>query len=488
MSKRNLDLSPEAKVGILEHLAYGIGGGFATNAVNFFIASFLLIFYTEVMHVNPGIAASIIGVSKLLDGLSDLVAGRIIDKTHSRFGKTRIWLLRMLPATIIALFLIYLMPTSLTGAAQIVYIFVTYNLASTVCYTLTYVAFMTLNGLMTRNQTSRGLNGGINMVGNVIAGLVGNATIITLLHALSDNPSYSAYGDRSGWLKLLAIWMVIGAIAQLIVIFGTRERVKEGAQEVPVDKGEVAKQDIPFMMTIKALVKNKYWIYNIVICLSINFLMGATGSTTAYYMTYVVGDTAFYQIFSTVNTLSMLAAMLCGFGIMAKFGKRNAVFAGLIIRALGSLLPLFSSAKSVLLVCGLAGGIGYGIAGCAFASMIQDVLTYGEWKNGFSMIGMGNAANSFCNKVGNSLGTIVLGWVMNVSGYVAGAAVQTSSALNGLRVMFIWLPVIFSVISAIAAWLYDLDKIYPKIENDLKEGKYAPGVVPYEERNKTGKK
>ncbi|MBU3874919.1 glycoside-pentoside-hexuronide (GPH):cation symporter [Faecalicatena sp. AGMB00832] len=488
MSKRNVDLSPDAKVGILEHLAYGIGGGFATNAVNLFISAFLLIFYTEVMHVNPGAAASIIGISKLLDGLSDLVAGRIIDKTHSRFGKTRIWLLRMIPATIIALLLIYLMPSSLTGAAQLVYIFITYNLASTVCYTLTYVAYMTLNGLMTRNQTSRGLNGGINMVGNVIAGLVGNATIITLLHALSDNPSYSAYGDRSGWVKLLIIWMTVGAVAQLIVVFGTRERVKEGAQatddSAKETKKETKKADIPFWVTMKALVKNKYWIYNIIICLSINFLMGATGSTTAYYMTYVVGDTAFFQIFSTVNTLSMLAAMLAGFGVMAKFGKRNAVLGGLTIRAIGSLLPLFSSSKGILIVTGVAGGIGYGIAGCAFASMIQDVLTYGEWKNGFSMIGMGNAANSFCNKVGNSLGTIVLGWIMSLSGYVAGAATQTPAAVTGLRVMFIGLPVIFSTISAIAAWLYDLDKIYPKIAADLKEGKYAPGVVAYEEKNK----
>lgn len=482
MSKRKIDLSPDAKVGILEHLAYGIGGGFATNAVNLFISAFLLVFYTEVMHVNPGAAASIIGISKLLDGLSDLVAGRIIDKTHSRFGKTRVWLLRMIPATIIALLLIYLMPSSLTGAAQMVYIFVTYNLASTVCYTLTYVAYMTLNGLMTRNQTSRGLNGGINMVGNVIAGLVGNATIITLLHVLSDNPSYSAYGDRSGWVKLLFIWMTVGAVAQLIVVFGTHERVKEGAQAVDESAAETKKTDVPFWVTMKALVKNKYWIYNIIICLSINFLMGATGSTTAYYMTYVVGDTAFYQIYSTVNTLSMLAAMLAGFGIMAKFGKRNAVLGGLIIRGIGSLLPLFSSSKVVLLAAGVAGGIGYGIAGCAFASMIQDVLTYGEWKNGFSMIGMGNAANSFCNKVGNSLGTIVLGWIMSISGYVAGAATQTSSALTGLRVMFIWMPVIFSAISAVAAWLYDLDKIYPKIAADLKEGKYAPGVTAYEEK------
>lgn len=483
MSKRNKDLSPDAKIGMGEHLAYGIGGGFATNAVNLFIGAFLIIFYTEIMHVNPGIAASVIGVSKLLDGVSDLVGGRIIDRTHSKFGKTRIWLLRMIPATVVSLFLIYLMPSGMTGAAQIAYIFVTYNLASTVCYTLTYVAFMALNGMMTRNQKSRGLNGGINMVGNVLASLLGNATIISLLQALSKDPSYSVYGDRSGWVRLLAIWMVIGAAAQLLIVFGTRERVKEGTQENTEKDNEV--QNIPFWTTMKALISNKYWIYNIVICIAINFLMGATGSTTSYYMTYVVGDANFYQLYATINSLAMLGAMFVGFVIMAKFGKRNTVFSGLVIRACGSLIPLFSSSKVILVGASVLGGIGYGIAGCAFASIIQDVLTYGEWKNGFSMIGMGNAANSFSGKIGNSLGTIVLGWVMSLSGYVAGAATQTPAALNGIRLMFIGFPVIFSVVAAIAAWLYDLDKIYPQITADLKEGKYAPGVTPYGGKNRT---
>ena len=483
MSKEKLDLSPDAKVRMSEHLAYGIGGGFATNAVNLFISGFLIVFYTEIMHVDPGLAASIVGISKLLDGLSDLVAGRIIDKTRSRFGKTRIWLLRMIPATVISVFLIYLMPSNLTGFAQIFYMFITYNLASTVCYTMTYVSYMTLNGLMTTNQKSRGLNGGINMVGNVLASLIGNGTIITLLQKFSTDPSYSAYGDRSGWVKLLIFWLTIGSIAQLIIVFGTHERVKEDSQEQAGDKEEQKKSDVPFWVTMKALVTNKYWIYNIIICICISFLMGSTGSVTSYYITYVVGDAAFYQPFSMINTLAMLGSMLVGFGFMAKFGKRNSVFIGLMIRAVVSFFPILSSSKIILIAAACMSGVGYGLAGCAFASIIQDVLTYGEWKNGFSMIGMGNAANSFCNKIGNSLGTIVLGWVLSFSGYVAGAATQTPEALNGLRFMFIWLPVGFSIISAIAAWMYNLDKIYPQIEADLKEGKYAPGVVPYEKRN-----
>lgn len=479
MSKRTRDLSPDAKVGFGEHLAYGIGGGFATNAVNFFIAGFLIIFYTEVMHVEPVIASTIIGVSKLLDGLSDLVAGRIIDRTHSKFGKTRVWMLRMIPATILSLFAIYLMPYGMSKFAQIVYIFVTYNLASTVCYTLTYVAFMTLNGLMTRNQKSRGLNGGINMVGNVIASLLGNATIITALTALSNDPSYSAYGDRAGWIKLLTIWMIIGAVAQLAIVFGTRERVVEDQQEVSSDKKYTGKKDVPFLVTMKALVTNKYWIYNIIIAVCINFLMGSAGSMSAYFMTYVVGNTAFYQVYATINTLAMLVAMLGGFGVMAKFGKRNTVVLGLGLRVVGTILPVISINTPFLMATGILGGLGYGLAGCAFASMIQDVLTYGEWKNGFSMIGMGNAANSFAGKIGNSVGTVILGWVMTLTGYVAGAASQSASAILGIKTMFIWLPFVFCTIAFIAAWKYDLDKIYPQISADLKEGKYAPGVKAY---------
>ena len=473
MGKKEKDLSADAKIRIGEHLAYGIGGGFATNAVNLFIGAFLLIFYTEIMHVSPGVAASVIGASKILDGLSDLIAGRIIDKTHHRMGKARIWLLRMIPVTVISLFLVYLMPSSLTGAAQIAYMFVTYNLISTVCYTLTFVAFSSLNGLMTINQKSRGLNGGINMVGNAIAALLGNATIITLLKVLSNDSGYSAYGDRAGWLKLLAIWMVIGALAQLVIVLFTRERVKE--ESGSSEDGRTG--NIPVKDTFLALIKNKYWICVILIGFSINFLMGATGSTTSYYMTYVVGDAEFYQVYSMLNSLSMIVAMFATFVIMVKIGKRNSVVLGMIIRILGSVLPFISSEKPVLIAASILAGLGYGVAGCAFASMIQDVLTYGEWKNGFSMIGMGNAANSFCGKIGNSFGTIVLGWIMSATGYVSGAAVQTNSAIGGLRFMFIVMPVIFSCISLVAAWAYKLDKIYPQIAADLKEGKYAPDVV-----------
>ena len=467
--KRELNLEKDAKIGAAERFAYGFGGAFGAGAVNIFIASFLLIFYTEILHVDPLMASSIIGVSKLLDGLSDLVAGKIIDNTHHRLGKTRIWILRMIPLTAASLFAIYLMPMGMPKPLQAVYMFITYNLSSTICYTMSYVAYMTLNGLMTTDQISRGNNAAIQMIGNVIIGLVGNSTIISLLTALSKDKSYSAYGDRRGWLLLLSLYMIIYAVCELILVFGTRERVQENQ---PTDDTEKSGEKIPFLTTLKALVTNRYWVINIIVCFAINFLMGLESTVSSLVCTYILGDVAFYQVSATVNAVSMLVGMLLGMIVMKKLGKRNSVICGLTLRVIGGLFLVIGISRTTMMVGGVMGGFGYGIAGSAFASVIQDVLTYGEWKNGFSMIGMGNAANSFCNKVGNSIGTILMGAIMSATGYAAGLAAQPDSAIMGFKAIYIYIPLVVEAIAIAAMFFYNLDKIYPKVVADLKDGKY----------------
>lgn len=438
MKRKERDMSSNAKIDMGEKLAYGFGGSFGASAINFFTAGFILIFYTEIMKVDPLLASSVIGISKLLDGLSDLVAGRILDNTHHKMGKARIWLLRMIPFTIVSVFSMYLMPMNMGKAAQAVYMFITYNLASTVCYTMVYVAYMTLNGL---------------------------------------------------------IYMIIYVISELILIYGTRERVKENTgvmetqEEMTEDEKKKAHEkslNVPFLLTMKALFTNKYWIINLVCGLVISFLMGLESTVASLICTYVLKDVAFYQVSASVNAVAMLLSMLLGFVLLRKMGKRNAVLLGLVIRVGGGLVMAVNISKMTILLGGVMAGIGYGIAGCAFASVIQDTLTYGEWKNGFSMIGMGNAANSFCNKVGNSLGTIVMGDIMSATGYVAGLAVQPASAIMGFKAIYIYIPIILEFVAIIAVTRYDLDKFYDDIQKDLEEGKYAPGVTSYFEKKAQG--
>lgn len=491
MKKRQRDMSPNAKIGIGEKLCYGFGGSFGASTINFFVAGFILIFYTEIMKVDPLLASSVIGISKIFDGFSDLLAGRILDRTHHKMGRARVWLLRMIPFNILAVFSIYLMPMNMSKVWQGVYMFLTYNLASTVCYTMTYVAYMALNGLMTTDQKSRGFNSGLQMAGAVLISVVANATVITLLHALSKDVAYSAYGDRQGWLILVGVYMAVYVVCELILVFGTRERVVDQALAKPHadehnDEGKKQKKialekqrKVPFFRTMKALFTNKYWVINVICGLVISFLMGLEGNVASLICTYVLQDVEFYQIASTINAIAMLVAMVLGFVLFAKMGKRNAVLLGLGIRIGGGAVMAFSLTKVTIIIGGVMAGIGYGIAGCAFASVIQDALTYGEWKNGFSMIGMGNAANSFCSKIGNSLGTILMGGIMSLTGYVAGEAVQPESAIWGFKAIYIFIPIVLEIIGVVTVGFYDLDKKYSKIETDLTEGKYAPGVVAY---------
>lgn len=103
---------------------------------------------------------------------------------------------------------------------------------------------------------------------------------------------------------------------------------------------------------------------------------------------------------------------------------------------------------------------------------LQDAITYGEWYNGYGTAGMGNAASSFCMKVGSGVGTAALGWILDAGGFDAALEVQSASALTSITVAFAWVPVITSVICVICMALFNLDKYYPQVVADLEQGKH----------------
>jgi len=121
-------------------------------------------------------------------------------------------------------------------------------------------------------------------------------------------------------------------------------------------------------------------------------------------------------------------------------------------------------------------GAGLGLAASPCSSLVLDALTYGEWKNGFSNMGLGNAANTFSAKMGTSLGTIMLGGLLEAAGFISGASVQSETAVSMITSIFIWVPFAFAAVCVLVLAFYDLDKFYPQVEADLKAGKYAPGA------------
>lgn len=148
---KTTDMNPNAKLSFLERFAYGIGD-YAGNLVYSAISAFLLVYYTNVVGASAAAAASIIAVSKILDGLSDLAMGYIVDHTHSKWGKARPWIARLCIPLAVCTVLMFSVPSSFAGPVQIAYMFLTYNLVSTIFYTGINVPYATMQGLMTRDQ------------------------------------------------------------------------------------------------------------------------------------------------------------------------------------------------------------------------------------------------------------------------------------------------------------------------------------------------
>lgn len=160
MKKNNSTIDMNAKLSIRERLFYG-SGDLAANLIYSTLTAFLLVYYTNVVGVGAGVAASIMAISRIFDGISDIIMGRIIDRTHSKMGKARPWMLRLSVPLAICFVIMFSVPANISTPLQTAYMFLTYNLVSTICYTGVNVPYSSLQGYITTNQYERGLLGTI---------------------------------------------------------------------------------------------------------------------------------------------------------------------------------------------------------------------------------------------------------------------------------------------------------------------------------------
>ncbi len=175
------DMSSNAKLSFLERFGYGVGD-YAANLVYSAISAFLLVYYTNVIGASAAAAASVIAVSKIFDGVSDLIMGYIVDHTDTKYGKARPWIARLCVPLAVCTVLMFSVPASFAGKAQIAYMFLTYNLVSTIFYTGVNVPYATLQGLMTTNQYERGLLGNFR---NLLS-TAGTMTINTVVLKMTE--------------------------------------------------------------------------------------------------------------------------------------------------------------------------------------------------------------------------------------------------------------------------------------------------------------
>lgn len=401
-------MEPNTTLGVAERVAY-MSGNIGIALINTIVATFLMFFYTDVMMLNAGIIGTILMVSRLFDGVTDIIMGMIVDRTHSKYGKARVWVIRTCIPYAISGLLLVCVPGGMTELVQYIYVFITYNICNSVFLTALYVPYNAMTCNITSNPYERGV---------------------------------------------LGIFVLFGAT------FGTKERCGSTSEKVKIH----AKEEM------RSLFTNKYWILAIMTILFVMFFTAFTGGAGLYFAKGVLGDTAYYAQFANFMSVTQMISLFIAFVPMKKCGKRNTLMIGLTIMAIGTGIQcIWGNNLTMLIVCSVLKGLGGGFAAGVGYGLVADTIDYGEWKTGTKAEGVGMATMTFVTKVSAGFAGAIIGWINEMGGYEAAVAVQNAKAVFGLKVSFSYLPFIFCALGFVLMIFYDLDKIFPQIQADLEK-------------------
>ena len=438
------------RIPMRQQLAYALSE-LASCPLYTIVFTFLTFFYTDVLGMNAGTVGIVILASKVFDGISDLWAGNLIDHTHTRNGSARPWILRAAIPLALSYVLLFTVP-NLGNIGKILYIFVTYNFAMTVAFTINNCAINALPVYMSNDTTSRS---SAYAVRTIFAGVVQMAVSMVFLNLVE-----SFGGGQAGWIKVSSVLAAISLLFSLVVYFGTRERA------VKTDEEKV--ENVPFKTAIGSVLQNKYWFMVLAMILIIALHQVATLTVGVYYAKYILLDEKLAGNLVLYHHLGGAVGMLAmPFILRTGISKRSAVFAAGLCMVVGSLISVFRG-DGVFLIASLAlRGMGFGITNSLYYGMLADSVDYGEWKTGIRATAVTTSAASVGNKLGSGLGSALIGLALSAAGYDGLQAVQTASAVSCIRVVFVVLPLVLYVLLLVLMYFYKLDAQLPQIREEL---------------------
>jgi len=441
------------KISLGEKLAYG-GGDLASNLILIITSTYVTFFYTDALGLNAGIVGTIMMVSRLADSFTDVLVGFLVDKTKSKYGKTRPWILYCTLPIAIATVLVFLVP-NIGDAGKYIYIAITYNLVVTVLYTAINIPYGALSALMTRDQNQRAVINIFRQSMAQIGALIINSMTLPLVNAFGGSTK------QSSWVIVSVGYAVLAAVLFFLCFSKCQERVNVSRKET---------EKIGFKRGLSLLFHNKYWLMLCAIFICYGCAGTATGVAATYYSKYIIGNENIAGIINSAANIPVIILVPFMAPVIKKFGKRNIAFASSFLGIAGQLLILLNPTSSAwIITCTVVKGIFFAALLGTFFSMVADTIEYGHWHNGTRVEGLLYSSTTFGAKVGAGLASAVILNIIAKAGYDGLAAVQTEAALATIKNMFIFGPLLFLVVMPVLYYFYKLDKIYPQVITELQE-------------------
>ena len=418
-------------------VGYG-SGDIAGNVVYAFLTSFVMIYLTDSVGLAAGIVGTLIAVSKLFDGFTDIFFGSMIDKTHSKMGKAKPWMLYGYIGCAITLVCCFAVPTSWGNTAKYAWFFIAYTLLNGVFYTANNIAYSALTSLITKNSKERVQMGSYRFIFAFSTSLLIQSVTVKFVDYCG--------GDAAAWRTVAIIYAIIGLIVNTISALSVKELPEEELNEGAV-KGDEEKYGL--VQAFKLLVKNKYYM---MICGTyiLQQLYSAMIGAGIYYMTWVLKNKNLFGQFAWAVNIPLIIALIFTPTLVGKWnGMYKLNLRGYIIAVIG---------RALVVVAGYMGSIPLMLAFTALAALGQ-----GPWQGDMNAViascseytyltkhkrvdGTMYSCTSLGVKLGGGLGTAITGWLLEFSHFNSSLAVQPDSCLSMLHTMYLWIPVVICVI------------------------------------------
>lgn len=473
-------MSVIAKAGLSEKIGYGFGDMSSSMFWKIF-SYYLPFFYSNIFGLSLAHAGTLVLVTKLYDAVSDPVMGLIADRTNTRWGKYRPYLLWIAIPFAVAGVLAFFTPQTDNYTFKHVYAYVTYILMMTV-YTAINVPYGAMLGVMTDDSREKSVFSSFRMFFAFIGSFIAMGSFEPLLKLrqsiLGTLPAEWTLADSTpaDWTIAVSVIGIVCAVLFILSFVMTRERVTEAEmakEPVKENSDETAKTSVA--EDLKALVANGPWWMLLGGGIAILLFNCVRGGAAAYYFADVLGTNAIFTLalFLTVGEISQLVGVVVTVPVSEKIGKKATfllvLVAVTVLSIIVAFLPETPAGMWALLVSQILICIAIGINSPLLWSMFADVADYSELKNGRASTGLIFSSSSMAQKFGAAFGSAIVLWVLMAFGYDnAKGAVQTPEALATIKALISWIPAIGSAAGIAIMLGYPLtDKKMSEIRQEL---------------------
>lgn len=450
-------------------LGYFFGPCFVYMAYYAIAGTYLTQFYTDVLGIG-GIFLTLMPVfSKIVDAITNIVMGRIIDKTRTRQGKARPWILMSGIFMAVGGALLYMVPKA-SYQVQIVWIIVSYNLFFAFAFTIYNMSHTLMVPLSTRNTKQRDGLAMLTSTGTtMLPGLLTTIILPIMIRRFGVGED-----SQSTWILMMSMLSILAIPATLLEYYFTKERVTE---ENIGDNGENRTEIVPFAKQLKACFTDRYWMIIMIFWAVFQLFNFLSTNSILYYCNWVLSNsvdsgTGYQVMVNAIGQAPLGLGIFILWPLVRKFGKRWVMQVGFVIGAVGSLLVLLNPGNFGMVLVGLVIKSFGALPTYVIAAQLAESLDHIEWVNGFRADGFSASVNSILITVTAGIGqSIILGGI-NSFGYIApSSTAEVIQQPDAIRTFFAWcfvgIPMIGYLIGALLMSFYDVESQMPQISADI---------------------